>query len=169
VSEHLKPQGYLYLYNEPDEAELLQFGQSMFRVLNPFHLQTFDTTTLGRILNCHGFQPLFVSHLDKNIVCLAQKQRNVTFTPIEGTLVRQKLHAYRLARAIAILMLPPEVQQTRFGEDLPQIIEDAVVGGVATMDSDGNVALESRARREQTGALLRRTLNVHRKRSFSLS
>src|SRR4029078_11697021 len=37
LRERMAPGGHLYLYNEPDEADLLDHGQSMVETLNPFH------------------------------------------------------------------------------------------------------------------------------------
>ena len=42
IRQRLAPGGHLYLYNEPDEADFLETGKSIFNTLNAFHLQTFD-------------------------------------------------------------------------------------------------------------------------------
>ena len=54
VRERLAPGGHLYLYNEPDDAEFLNHGQSMINTLNPFHLQAFDRESLLRGLAAAG-------------------------------------------------------------------------------------------------------------------
>ena len=58
VRERLAPGGHLYLYNEPDDAEFLEQGQSMINTLNPFHLQAFDRDSLLRGLGAAGSSTL---------------------------------------------------------------------------------------------------------------
>jgi hypothetical protein len=55
VPRHLRPGGYLYLYNEPDDAEYLFDGKSMFNTLKAFHLQALDGRSLTRALAANGF------------------------------------------------------------------------------------------------------------------
>jgi hypothetical protein len=54
VRRSLKPGGYIYFYNEPDDAEYLLGNQSMFATLNPLHMQAFDMPSFVRGLRPTG-------------------------------------------------------------------------------------------------------------------
>lgn len=72
IRASLSPGGHLYLYNEPDEADLVESGKSIFNTLNAFHLQTFDAASLARALAVNGFEPIFIGHHLGNCVALAR-------------------------------------------------------------------------------------------------
>ena len=42
------PGGHLYLYNEIDDSEFLDGGQSMIATMNPLHMQAADRPSLVR-------------------------------------------------------------------------------------------------------------------------
>ena len=72
IRQRLSPGGHLYLYNEPDEADFLETGKSIFNTLNAFHLQTFDGAALARALQSAGFEPVYIGHHHDNCVALAR-------------------------------------------------------------------------------------------------
>jgi SAM-dependent methyltransferase len=139
VKDRLAPDGYLYLYNEPDDAEFLDLKQSMFNVLNPFHFQTFDRDALVRALGLCGFETLFVTHERGNLVLLA-KHRSVdapvpSFTAEE---VERRLARYRTARDLAILRVPEPVRP-RFADEWDQVVDRAFASGLAELTSGGKL------------------------------
>ena len=72
IRQRLSPGGHLYLYNEPDEADFLETGKSIFNTLNAFHLQTFDGAALARALQSAGFEPVYIGHHHDNCIALAR-------------------------------------------------------------------------------------------------
>lgn len=140
VHERLTDGGHLYLYNEPDDREFLQDGQSILRVLNPFHLQTFDRPSLERLLRANGFEPVFIGHTDVSFFCLARKTADRTWTRMTADELSDRSAAYERARDQAILRLPDELQ-TRFADELVEIRRRAVVAGTANVDERGRLLL----------------------------
>ena len=149
VGERLKVGGHLYLYNEPDEIEYLDRDQSMFNVLNPFHLQTFDATALTGALAAHGFESVFVSHTDLNFLCLARRVTTAGVVQQDRTVLERRLKRYRRARDVAILSLPAESRKPFEGE-WSQVVERAVLAGDATLDQRGRVICGRKLRRSLT-------------------
>src|SRR6185436_20949329 len=94
LRERMAPGGHLYLYNEPDEADFLDTGKSMFNTLNAFHLQTFDGASLARALQSAGFEPVFIGHCQSNCVALAR----VPVAPIAWDPLKPKERAKRVKR-----------------------------------------------------------------------
>jgi SAM-dependent methyltransferase len=137
VSERLRDGGHLYLYNEPDEREFLDRPQSIFNVLNPFHLQTFDAPSLVRALATAGFAPVFVTHTDMNIAGLFRKGEAAAdaLPPRDRA---KRLAAYGRARDYAILALPDD-RRAPFAGEWDRVVERAVVHGQATIDARGRL------------------------------
>lgn len=139
----LTPGAHVYFYNEPDDAEILVDGKSMFSTLNAFHLQTFDGDAFVRAIAASGFSPVFVSHLEGNLVCLAQATDAASpHMPEEDLRRRRKL--YSKARDAALLMLP-ESARWRVRDEWPSLIDRALKTGVAELGPDGAL----RVRRER--------------------
>lgn len=133
---HLTPGGFVYFYNEPDDAEILVDGKSMFNTLNAFHLQTFDGDALVRAVTANGFNPVFVTHYDGKILCLAQATDVSDWSRISATDLAARRTSYLHARDKAILMLP-ERERWRVGDEWPLVIDRAVKAGGAELSPGG--------------------------------
>jgi SAM-dependent methyltransferase len=137
LASRLNDGGYAYFYNEPDDAEFLDENQSMFNVLNAFHLQTFDRPSLLRALGAFGFEPVFVAHDRGNLVVLARLARgHESLTPMSEAAVAERLAKYSVARDMAILRVP-ERRRAVFADEWPKIVERAFLAGRIEMGSDG--------------------------------
>jgi SAM-dependent methyltransferase len=137
LASRLNDGGYAYFYNEPDDAEFLDENQSMFNVLNAFHLQTFDRPSLLRALGAFGFEPVFVAHDRGNLVVLARLARgHEALTPMSDAAVAERLAKYSVARDMAILRVP-ERRRAVFADEWPKIVERAFLAGRIEMGSDG--------------------------------
>ena len=138
----LKPNGHLYVYFEPDEEEFLCLEQSMFRVLNAFHLQTFNTRALGRMLRTHGFEPIYVGHSEADYMhCLARAStpEPARMPAAEGTRRRRR---YEAVRDIAILQAPPALKSF-FADEWTTALERASKRGDVTMDERGRLTFKN--------------------------
>lgn len=150
VRDRLTPGGHLYLYNEPDEADFLESGKSMFKTLNPFHLQTFDADSLGRVLRTAGFDPVFMTHHQGNCVALARVSvEPPACTPLSLKLRRRRLDRYARARDWAILLLPDHVKGL-FADEWDAVIERAFASGVVEFDKAGRLRLVGYGAGDQT-------------------
>jgi SAM-dependent methyltransferase len=143
VRERLAPGGHLYLYNEPDDAEFLNHGQSMINTLNPFHLQAFDRDSLLRGLSAAGFETIFVTHERGNLLVVATTAGGTPiFTSMSEEQRSQRLAKYRHARDLAILRVPPHVRH-RFEGEWEQVVERAFQAGLAEMTPGGKIRVVS--------------------------
>jgi len=142
VLRHLSPNGYLYLYNEPDDAEFLQAGQSMLAHLNPLHMQTFDQRSLARWLGARGLEVVFLKRRNLNHMCLARRS-DAGWTPMTEQERTSRIRAYRRARDRAVIGLPPEYRG-RFAEEWSDVVARGVAEGLAEFDADGKLKLVSR-------------------------
>ena len=138
---HLAPGGHVYLYNEPDDAEFLSCSQPMFKVLNAFHLQTFDSHSLVRALRVNCFEPLFLSHVAMNFVCLARVGTESAYTPMTDAELAERLRAYRRARDYGIVCLPQALRERYFKNDWDGVLERAVRDGLADIDDRGRIVV----------------------------
>lgn len=146
VSAALVPGGHLYLYNEMDEVEVLSDMKSMFRVMNPFHMQIFSRASLMRALGARGFEVEFLAHTDRiHMVCLARKSGPGAVAMPEAERKR-RLRQYRVARDVSILGLPDDRREV-FAAEWDQVVERAVLSGVATLDERGRLKLKGEQRR----------------------
>jgi hypothetical protein len=135
----MRPGGHLYLYNEPDEAECLDLRQSMFKILNPFHMQTFDRESLLRLLVRAGFEPVYVGHAgDVYMQCLARASEPVDPPPISDERYQRRLKGYRHARDIAILRAP-SVADPILGSEREAALERAALAGLVDVDERGRL------------------------------
>jgi SAM-dependent methyltransferase len=142
VLRHLAPDGYLYLYNEPDDAEFLQAGQSMLAHLNPLHMQTFDQRSLMRALAARGLEVVFLKRRNLNHMCLARRG-TARWTPMTEKERASRVRAYQRARDRAVIALQPEYRG-RFAAEWPDVIARGVAEGIAEFDADGKLRLVSR-------------------------
>ena len=140
VREALKPGGHLYLYNEIDDSEFLDGGQSMIATMNPLHLQAADRPSLVRAVAAAGFDPVFVNGRHKRNICLMRRVEEPRWTPIlEGDRTR-RIAAYQRARDRAVLRTSERVRD-RFGTVWASTVERAVASGVARFDDKGELRL----------------------------
>ena len=142
---HLAPGGHIYFYNEPDDAEILVDGKSMFNTLNAFHLQTYDAPALVRALKANGFEPVFQTHHDGNIICLARAAAASEPARMPAAELESRRAAYLRARDAAILMLPPAAR-TRVKQEWPIVIDRALKEGVAELSAGGEIRVRRNAR-----------------------
>lgn len=148
ISAALAPGGHLYLYNEMDEAEFLGKTRSMFSVFNPFHLQIFSPASLTRALAARGFEVVFLGHTDRiHMMCLARKAAPVQSTMPKGEL-KKRARQYTAARDLSILALP-ERRRAVFAAEWDQIVERAVLSGMATVDERGRIQFNGARRKSK--------------------
>ena len=142
IRERLAPGGHLYLYNEPDEADFLETGKSMFKTLNPFHLQTFDLPSLTRALQAAGFRAVFSTHHAGNCVVLAEVAEPGV-EPLGAKARARRLARYAAARDRAILMLP-DTLRGHFRDEWEPLIARAFEAGLLALDDKGALRLSRR-------------------------
>jgi hypothetical protein len=138
IRARLAPGGYIYLYNEPDDAEFLVEGKSMFNTLNAFHLQTYDAGALVRALGANGFRPVFVTRQAGHTICLAQAVEAAEWSPMGEPELTARRAAYLTARDAAILMLP-ESARWRVQDEWPSVIARAMKAGTAEVSAGGRI------------------------------
>lgn len=138
----LKPGGYIYLHNEPDDREFLEGKQSMLATLNPLHMQAFDQRSLVRALAGNGFETVFLKRRQIAHLCLAR----VAETRMQSMEERERaarIDAYRQAFDRAVLAVDPDVRP-RVAAEWKEVVERAVAAGVAEFDARGQLRLVSR-------------------------
>jgi len=140
LRERMAPGGHLYLYNEPDEADFLDTGKSMFKTLNPFHLQTFDAASLARALEAAGFRTVFSTKYQGNLVVLAQLDGPREPEAPSSKMRAKRLDRYAAARDRSILMLPPALRG-HFREEWESVLARAFDAGLVTLDEKGALRL----------------------------
>jgi SAM-dependent methyltransferase len=139
VHAHLNPNGYLYLYNEPEDRQVLQEGKSIIAHLNPLHMQTFDRAAMVRALAAAGFEVTFIKARNSSFLVLARAAESpVAWTPISPAKLAQRIEAYRLARDRAILRLPADMRQ-RLAGDWAGAIEHGLASGTLEFDDQGQL------------------------------
>jgi len=143
LRERMAPGGHLYLYNEPDEADFLDTGKSMFKTLNPFHLQTFDAASLARALEAAGFRTVFSTKYQGNLVVLAQLDGPREPEAPSSKMRAKRLDRYAAARDRSILMLPPALRG-HFREEWESVLARAFDTGLVTLDEKGALRLRRR-------------------------
>ena len=136
----LRPGGHLYLYNEIDDSEFLDGGQSMIATMNPLHLQASDRRSLVRALAAAGFDPVFVTGRHKRNLCLVRKTEHPQWTPVSSDERAGRIAAYCRARDRAVLRAPQRLR-SRFGGVWAATVERAVASGVARFDEHGELRL----------------------------
>ena len=142
VRRSLKPGGYIYFYNEPDDAEYLLGNQSMFATLNPLHMQAFDMPSFVRGLAANGLEVVFHRRRNLNHISLA-RLAPTAFVPMTDQERENRLRLYQRARDRAILALRADLRG-RFAEEWPRVLERGVAEGVVEFDAKGTLRLVAR-------------------------
>ena len=140
IRNALRPGGHVYLYNEIDDSEFLDGGQSMIATMNPLHLQASDRRSLVRALSAAGFEIVFVSGRHKRNLCLARKTDQPKWAPLPDDERTKRIAAYRRARDRAVLRAPDRIRN-RFESVWAATVERAVAHGVARFGEDGELRL----------------------------
>ena len=148
VRDALRPGGHLYLYNEIDDSEFLDGGQSMIATMNPLHLQASDRPSLVRALGAAGFEPVLVNGRHKRNFCLMRRADQPAPSGVEGSRhatigtedLARRIAAYRRARDRAVLRAPAAVRD-RFSPVWDSTVERAVASGVARFDDKGELRI----------------------------
>jgi SAM-dependent methyltransferase len=143
IRERLRPGGHLYLYNEPDEADFLDSGKSMFKTLNPFHLQTFDPPSLSRVLQAAGFHTVFSTHYQGNCVVLAKRAEPSMPAPPGPKARKRRLARYAAARDRSILMLPDGLRG-HLRDEWEAVVARGFESGLVALDARGRLCLSTR-------------------------
>jgi SAM-dependent methyltransferase len=139
VHAHLNPGGYVYLYNEPEDRQVLEEGKSIIAHLNPLHMQTFDRSAMVRALAANGFDVTFIKARQSSFLVLARAVDGpVEWSPISPARLTQRIEAYRLARDRAILRLPTDMRQ-RLGGEWTGAIEHGLASGALEFDEQGQL------------------------------
>lgn len=136
VRAHLQPGGHLYLYNELDEAFVFDAGKSIVNSLNPVHLQTFDRTSLMRVLESNGFDVIFIKRRNGSLLCIARYTGVRKLSPMSRDERETRIAAYAQGRAYAILRAPEQVR-TRFAAEWREAVKTGVAAGIARFDAKG--------------------------------
>lgn len=142
VHQKLKPGGYIYFYNEPDDTEYLSGNQSMFATLNPLHMQAFDMPSFVRGLAANGFEVVFHRRRNLNHISLARLSPTA-LVPMTDQERESRLRLYQRARDRAILALRAELRG-RFAEEWPRVLERGVAEGIVEFDAKGALRLVAR-------------------------
>lgn len=150
IRNSMAPNGKLYLYNEVDDEEIVAKGKNMFRVLNPFHLQTFDGPSLVRALAANKFDTIFLTHINGELACLAVLNPETKLQAISQAELDQRLIGYRQARDRAILTAEESVK-SRFETEWSTVVSRALAEGIASMDSQGRVKVTAMGRAVASG------------------
>jgi SAM-dependent methyltransferase len=140
IRRRLKPGGHLYLYNEIDEDEFLERGKSLINTLNPIHLQTFDRSSIIRLLQANGFDVVFIKLRNGSQLCLARFTGRSEWAPMTLEERARRVRAYALARAHSILRASEGVRH-RFAGVWESALEQAVAAGFARFDDKGRLKL----------------------------
>lgn len=137
--------GHLYLFNEPDEAEYVSDGRSMFNTLNAFHLQAFDGPSLVRALAANGFETVLLTHNSGSFACLARvrPERENVRVPERELAEREK--RYRNVRDVSLLGAP-QALRARFGRHWQEAADRLLASGEAEVDHSGRVRLRKTRR-----------------------
>lgn len=146
LRRRLRPGGYIYLHNEPDDAEFLRGQQSMIATLNPLHLQAFDQRSLVRALAANGFTVTFIkARGDLKHMCLARLDESARFVPMSDAERTSRIDAYQRARDRAILGLPARLQP-RVTSVWAEAVKRGVAAGVVEYDESGRLHLVAQDR-----------------------
>ena len=139
VRERLRQGGHLYLYNEPDDAEYLTDGKSMFSTLNAFHLQTFDAKSLVRALAANGFTVTYLTRFGGHFMCVSRLDGEPSpQPPMDARELERRRTLYLQARDTAIVMVPPRLRD-RVAPFWEGASERALAAGTAEITDRGDV------------------------------
>jgi hypothetical protein len=131
-----------------DESEYLGETRSMFNAFNPFHMQIFSPMSLTRALAARGFEVVFLGHSDRiHLMCLARKTTRARPAMPKGEL-KKRGRQYSAARDLSILALP-EKRRELFSAEWDQVVERAVLSGMATVDERGRIQFKGARRKSR--------------------
>lgn len=140
----LAPGGYIYLHNEPDDAEFLAGKQSMLATLNPLHVQAFDQRSLSRALAANGFETVFLKRQkNETHLCLARLSAGARLEPMVERERDARIDAYRQAFDRAVLGVDEHLRP-RLAAEWSGVVERAVADGTAEFDQRGQLRLVAR-------------------------
>jgi SAM-dependent methyltransferase len=144
IRQRLAPGGHLYLYNEPDEADFLESGKSIFNTLNAFHLQTFDVASLARALQSAGFEPVYIGHYHDNCIALARvADDGASWDPMSAKERARRVAKYAESRDLGILALPERLRGL-FAQEWESVVQRAFAAKTIDFDGDGNLRILKR-------------------------
>jgi SAM-dependent methyltransferase len=138
IRQHLRPGGYLYLYNEVDEAEFLGTAKSILSPFNPLHLQAFDKRSLARVLSANQFEVVFQTSWRGNQLCMAVLSGHAALSSPGSEELETRIRAYANGRARMILKAP-EALRCRFAHVWSEAVAHAVTAGMARFDDEGTL------------------------------
>jgi hypothetical protein len=129
----------VYLYNEPEDRQVLDEGKSIIAHLNPLHMQTFDRSAMVRALAANGFEVTFIKARNSSFLVLARAaDGTVSWTPISTPNLTRRIEKYRLARDRAILRLPADMRP-RLASEWGGAIEHGLASGTLEFDEEGQL------------------------------
>ena len=135
------PGGHLYLYNEIDDSEFLEGGQSMIATMNPLHMQAADRPSLVRAVAAAGFEPVFVNgQAQEEHLPHAAGRGAAMDADCARKNARVGIAAYQRARDRAVLRTAGRVRD-RFATVWASTVERAVATGVARFDDKGELRI----------------------------
>ena len=144
IRHHLRPGGHLYIYSEFVEAEFLDEPHSMFNTMNPFHMQTFNTSSAVRALEANGFQMVFCTMIDGHLAALARMIEDV---PSDRTRMpdderKRRTRLYRIAADLAVLQMP-EALRGRVADQWDGALARSVANGTAAILKGGRIKVQA--------------------------
>ncbi len=146
LRSRLADDGYVYFYNEPEDLEYLDGGQSMIAHFNPLHMHGFDQQALVRMLAANGFEVVFVKGRNINHLCLARRSDHTTWTPMTEAERASRVARLEAARDRAILKLPASVRG-RVASSWSGAVRRALDAGDVEFDAKGHLRFIAASRR----------------------
>jgi SAM-dependent methyltransferase len=140
VRDHLRPGGHVYLYSEFVEAEFLDESHSMFNTMNPFHLQTFNTSSAARALDANGFSTVFCTMVEGHLAILARRSEDVLadWARMPGNERKRRENRYRVAADLAVLQMPEQVR-TRVAREWDDALARSIANDTAEIMKNGRI------------------------------
>lgn len=151
LRSRLTEEGYVYFYNEPEDLEYLDGGQSMIAHFNPLHMHGFDQRALVRMLAANGFEVVFVKGRATNHLCLARRTDLATWAPMTDAERAARIARLEAARDRAILKLPAAVRG-RVAGSWSGAVSRALDAGDVEFDPKGHLRFVAASRRRRSGA-----------------
>lgn len=142
LRDRMKPGAFLYMYNEPDDAEFLSERGMVFSVLNPFHLQTFDLDSFVRALRANQFEAQFVTRDAGEFVCMARYRPGLQFERMSAEDLKARRIAYQRARDSGVLRVPDEVRPL-FRDEWEGALRRSCQAGIVEFDDRGRPVIQT--------------------------
>jgi len=144
----LTAEGYVYFYNEPEDLEYLDGGQSMIAHFNPLHMHGFDQRALVRMLAANGFEVVFVKGRGASHLCLARLNDHATRSSMSDAERTVRLARLEAARDRAVLKMPAAMRG-RVAGSWSGAIGRALEAGDVEFDSKGHLRFVAANRRRR--------------------